>query len=233
MVREGADSGTLRTGHWAHPGTALPGRMGNVGLAGHRDTFFRALRNIEKDDTIDFETDAGTYRYSVQSTRIVSSARCERSERGRRARFDAGYLLSVLLCRIGAQAIYRSSRSDVHRRVAAAGGVHSGGARSVQLGLPTKASTNRRRSPPPGSSASPSEWSVFRPSISAASFLLPRVFFRACSRMFRSMPPTVFSKSKSLIRHGNEGSARAGEASRMFPRRQREIPRKQGRALPA
>src|ERR1035438_6977677 len=56
MVREGADSGTLRTGIGHIPGTALPGRAGNVGLAGHRDTFFRALRNIEKDDTIDFET---------------------------------------------------------------------------------------------------------------------------------------------------------------------------------
>jgi sortase A len=71
MVREGAGSGTLRTAIGHIPGTALPGRMGNVGLAGHRDTFFRALRNIEKDDTIDFETDTGTYRYAVQSTKIV------------------------------------------------------------------------------------------------------------------------------------------------------------------
>jgi sortase A len=72
MVREGADSGTLRSAIGHIPGTALPGKTGNVGLAGHRDTFFRALRNIEKDDTIDFETDAGTFRYAVQSTRIVS-----------------------------------------------------------------------------------------------------------------------------------------------------------------
>jgi sortase A len=72
MVREGADSGTLRKAIGHIPGTALPGKTGNVGLAGHRDTFFRALRNIEKDDTIDFETEAGTYRYAVQSTKIVS-----------------------------------------------------------------------------------------------------------------------------------------------------------------
>ncbi len=72
MVREGADSGTLRRAIGHIPGTALPGRAGNVGLAGHRDTFFRALRNIEKDDTIDFETDSGTFRYAVQSTQIVS-----------------------------------------------------------------------------------------------------------------------------------------------------------------
>jgi hypothetical protein len=72
MVREGADSGTLRRAIGHIPGTALPGKAGNVGLAGHRDTFFRALRNIEKDDIIDFETEAGTYRYAVQSTKIVS-----------------------------------------------------------------------------------------------------------------------------------------------------------------
>ena len=72
MVREGADSGTLRTAIGHIPGTALPGKTGNVGLAGHRDTFFRALRDIEKDDAIDFETDSGTFRYAVQSTKIVN-----------------------------------------------------------------------------------------------------------------------------------------------------------------
>ncbi len=71
MVREGADSGTLRRAVGHIPGTALPGQAGNVALAGHRDTFFRALRGIRKDDTIDFETTDGTYRYVVESTRIV------------------------------------------------------------------------------------------------------------------------------------------------------------------
>ena len=54
------------------PGTALPGNVGNVGLAGHRDTFFRVLRNIRRDDTIELETTTGTYRYVVHSTRIVT-----------------------------------------------------------------------------------------------------------------------------------------------------------------
>ncbi len=72
MVREGADAGTLRRAVGHIPGTALPGKTGNVGLAGHRDTFFRALRNIEKDDTIDIETENGTYRYAVESTKIVA-----------------------------------------------------------------------------------------------------------------------------------------------------------------
>jgi sortase A len=72
MVREGADEGTLSRAVGHIPGTALPGNIGNVGLAGHRDTFFRALRNIRADDTIDLETTAGTYRYVVKSTRIVT-----------------------------------------------------------------------------------------------------------------------------------------------------------------
>ncbi len=72
MVREGADEGTLSRAVGHIPGTALPGNVGNVGLAGHRDTFFRALRNIRADDTIELETTAGTYRYAVKSTRIVT-----------------------------------------------------------------------------------------------------------------------------------------------------------------
>ncbi len=71
MVREGADGKTLHRAVGHIPGTALPGDAGNVALAGHRDTFFRALRNIRKNDTIEFETENGTYRYQVESTDIV------------------------------------------------------------------------------------------------------------------------------------------------------------------
>jgi sortase A len=71
MVREGAGEGTLRTAVGHIPGTALPGAAGNVALAGHRDTFFRALRNIRKNDSIDVQTGHGTYRYLVESTEIV------------------------------------------------------------------------------------------------------------------------------------------------------------------
>jgi sortase A len=72
MVREGAGENTLRRAVGHIPGTALPGNLGNVGLAGHRDTFFRSLRNIRKNDTIELQTTAGTYRYVVNSTRIVT-----------------------------------------------------------------------------------------------------------------------------------------------------------------
>ncbi len=71
MVREGAGDSTLRRAVGHIPGTALPGRTGNVALAGHRDTFFRSLRAIRKNDRIDVETGRGTYQYQVDSIRIV------------------------------------------------------------------------------------------------------------------------------------------------------------------
>lgn len=72
MVREGADGGTLRKAVGHIPGTALPGAIGNVGLAGHRDTFFRPLRDIKTGDAIDLQTERGTYKYVVESTKIVT-----------------------------------------------------------------------------------------------------------------------------------------------------------------
>jgi len=71
MVREGAGEDTLRRAIGHIPGTALPGVFGNVALAGHRDTFFRPLRNIRRHDAIDVETSHGTFQYEVDSTKIV------------------------------------------------------------------------------------------------------------------------------------------------------------------
>ena len=74
MVMEGTSYSTLRraVGHIA--GTALPGQPGNVGLSGHRDTFFRPLRNIRQNDIIRVTTLLGEYSYRVVSTKIVSPA---------------------------------------------------------------------------------------------------------------------------------------------------------------
>ena len=72
IVIEGTSRSTLRraVGHIA--GTALPGEIGNIGISGHRDTFFRPLRNIRKDDIITLTTLSGEFRYRVVSTRIVT-----------------------------------------------------------------------------------------------------------------------------------------------------------------
>ena len=71
MILEGTDDSTLRRAVGHIPGTPLPGRSGNVAIAGHRDTFFRPLRNIRKDDEIKLATLNGSYLYRVDSTRVV------------------------------------------------------------------------------------------------------------------------------------------------------------------
>src|SRR5258707_5527183 len=71
MILEGDDDKTLRHGVGHIPGTAVPGQPGNVALAGHRDTFFRALRNIHKDDEITLETLSGAHHYIVDRIQIV------------------------------------------------------------------------------------------------------------------------------------------------------------------
>jgi len=72
MVIEGTSATALRRAVGHIPGTALPGEPGNVGLSGHRDTFFRPLRNIRQNDTITLTTVLGEYRYRVVSTKVVA-----------------------------------------------------------------------------------------------------------------------------------------------------------------
>lgn len=71
-ILEGTDDHALALSVGHIPGTAAPGREGNVALAGHRDTFFRGLRNIRNRDDILLTTSVGTQFYEVESTRIVS-----------------------------------------------------------------------------------------------------------------------------------------------------------------
>jgi sortase A len=72
IVAEGTDEATLRRAGGHIQGTSFPGQPGNVGIAGHRDTLFRPLRNIRRNDVITVTTLAGEYRYRVVSTEIVS-----------------------------------------------------------------------------------------------------------------------------------------------------------------
>lgn len=72
VVVEGDKPTTLRRAVGHIPGTPLPGQSGNVAFTGHRDTFFRPLRNIRSDDIIVVTTLQGEYRYRVVSTKVVS-----------------------------------------------------------------------------------------------------------------------------------------------------------------
>ena len=71
-VVEGTDDKSLRRGPGHMHGTALPGVSGNCIIAGHRDTHFRVLKNIEKGDEIILETHAGIYRYKVNLISVIS-----------------------------------------------------------------------------------------------------------------------------------------------------------------
>jgi sortase A len=70
-VLEGTDDYTLNraVGHIAD--TAPPGTDGNSGIAGHRDGYFRVLKDIVTGDVIELETLRGTESYRVERTWIV------------------------------------------------------------------------------------------------------------------------------------------------------------------
>jgi sortase A len=72
VIIEGTGATTLRRAVGHVRGTALPGHRGNIGISGHRDTFFRPLRNIRKGDAITVTTLEGDFRYRVVSTKIVT-----------------------------------------------------------------------------------------------------------------------------------------------------------------
>ena len=71
IIRTGSDARTLQLAVGHIPGTAFPGEDGNVGLAGHRDTFFRRLRDIRNDDEIRLTTSDGVFAYRVERTSVV------------------------------------------------------------------------------------------------------------------------------------------------------------------
>jgi sortase A len=72
MVMEGDDARTLKTAVGHLPDTALPWEAGNSAIAGHRDTFFRPLKDIRTGDEIRLTSPRGEFVYRVRSTRIVS-----------------------------------------------------------------------------------------------------------------------------------------------------------------
>jgi sortase A len=72
MIVNGTSAACLRRAVGHIEGTPLFGSAGNVGLAGHRDTFFRGLRNISKGDRIQVRTLQGVFVYVVESTEVVS-----------------------------------------------------------------------------------------------------------------------------------------------------------------
>jgi len=71
MVLEGDDAGILKVAAGHISGTALQPGAGNIGIAAHRDTFFRPLRSIRPNDMVTFQTPAGLTSFAVSDTQIV------------------------------------------------------------------------------------------------------------------------------------------------------------------
>ncbi len=70
-VLEGTDDWTLNRAVGHIEGTPRPGAVGNVGIAGHRDGFFRGLKDVGDGDVLDLETGGTTTRYRVEHVWIV------------------------------------------------------------------------------------------------------------------------------------------------------------------
>jgi sortase A len=70
-IFEGTDDVTLNRGVGRIEGTAAVGAAGNVGIAGHRDGFFRGLKDIVVGDAIEVQSHGGDVRYSVTQILIV------------------------------------------------------------------------------------------------------------------------------------------------------------------
>jgi sortase A len=67
----GTEDATLDRGLGHIEDTARPGTNGNSGIAGHRDGFFRVLKDIAEGDTIEIQTLGGKEIYRVERTWIV------------------------------------------------------------------------------------------------------------------------------------------------------------------
>lgn len=72
VVLAGAHGRTLAFGPGHLDGSARPGEEGNVVIAGHRDTHFRVLRDLEPGDELELEAPHGERRrYRVAAARVV------------------------------------------------------------------------------------------------------------------------------------------------------------------
>ena len=74
---DGTDDLTLNHAVGRIAGTARPGEPGNIGIAGHRDGFFRGLKDVRDGDTIELKTLRGTTTYIVDQIEIVTPHQVE------------------------------------------------------------------------------------------------------------------------------------------------------------
>jgi sortase A len=71
-VFNGTDESVLNRGVGRILGTAHAGEAGNLGIAGHRDGFFRALKDLQDGDAVELITKRGKMAYQVDNIVIVT-----------------------------------------------------------------------------------------------------------------------------------------------------------------
>lgn len=71
MVADGIDARTLRRAAGHIPGTSRLGSGGNVGIAGHRDSWFRPLKDVRAGDEVVVTTPGAVSRYRVEWAEVV------------------------------------------------------------------------------------------------------------------------------------------------------------------
>ncbi len=76
-VLDGTDDLSLNRAVGHIGGTARPGENGNVGIAGHRDGFFRGLKNVSTGDTIEIVTPESEARYVIDEITVVDPSNVE------------------------------------------------------------------------------------------------------------------------------------------------------------
>jgi sortase A len=77
LVVDGVDETTLRRAVGRIPASSRPGEPGDVALAGHRDTDFRALEGLRRGDLLRLRTAEGPYEYRVESIRVARPTRVD------------------------------------------------------------------------------------------------------------------------------------------------------------
>jgi sortase A len=77
VLLEGTDGRTLDRSIGHIEDTAAIGEAGNIGIAGHRNTHFRKLEWLRRDDEIVLKSPGGEYRYRVEWIRLFRPADVE------------------------------------------------------------------------------------------------------------------------------------------------------------
>jgi sortase A len=70
-VFDGTDELILNRGAGRISGTAKPGQPGNIGIAAHRDGFFRVLKDIRVGDRVELRAQNNEFLYTVDDIEIV------------------------------------------------------------------------------------------------------------------------------------------------------------------